>query len=292
MTLDFAVVDVETANENFASICAIGLAQFRRGVLVDERYTLVNPETYFSNTYIHGIDRSQVKHAPKLADGLSLLDGWLSEDYSRTVCHMPFDKTATSRAAEKVGMTWGHIEWHDSARAVKLGWPEYRHSGYGLKKITKVLGIEFEHHNALADAKAAGAVLLEASKRIDESRASLWEQISQDKTTRARMLYLENVTEKPEANPEGEFFGQGICFTGTLPNMTRKEASTIAAALGFDIQGSVTAKCNVLVTGEIDESKLAEGANKSSKWIRAEKRIGQGEDVRIIGPSDFEALLS
>lgn len=292
MTLDFAVVDVETANENFASICSIGVARFRGGVLVDEYYTLVNPETYFSNTYIHGIARAHVRDAPKLAEGLALLDSWLADDHARTVCHMPFDKTATTRAAEKVGIDWGHIEWHDSARAVKLGWPEYRHGGYGLKKITKVLGIEFEHHNALADAKAAGAVLLEAAKRIDESHASLWEQISQGKATRARMLYLEKVTEKPEANPEGEFFGQGICFTGTLLNMTRKEASAFAAALGFDIQGSVNAKCNVLVTGEIDESKLAEGASKSSKWTKAETRIAKGEDVRIMGPSDFEALFS
>lgn len=292
MTLDFAVVDVETANENFASICSIGVARFRAGVLIDEHYTLVNPDTYFSNTYIHGITCSHVRGAPNLAQGLSLLDSWLSKDHARTVCHMPFDKTATTRAAENVGMYWGHIEWHDSARAVKIGWPEYRHSGYGLKKITKVLGIEFEHHNALADAKAAGAVLLEAAKWIDESHASLWEQISQDKATRARMLYLESVTEKPEANPEGEFFGQGICFTGTLPNMTRKEASAFAAALGFDIQGSVNTKCNVLVTGEIDESKLAEGASKSSKWARAEMRIAKGEDLRIMGPSDFEALSS
>lgn len=292
MTLDFAVVDVETANENFASICSIGVAKFRAGELVDEHYTLVNPQTHFSNSYIHGIDPSHVKDAPKLAEGLAMLSDWLCDDHARTVCHMPFDKTATTRAADKVGMDWNHIEWHDSARAVKLGWPEYRHSGYGLKKITKILGIEFEHHNALADAKAAGAVLLEAAKRIDESKASLWEQISQDKATRARALYLENVAEKPEANPEGEFFGQGICFTGTLPNMSRKEASAFAAALGFDIQGSVNAKCNMLVTGEIDESKLAEGATKSSKWVKAEMRISKGEDLRIMGPGDFEALFT
>jgi DNA polymerase III subunit epsilon len=291
MTLDFAVVDVETANENFASICSIGVARFRQGALFEEHYTLVNPETYFSNTYIHGIDQTAVKNAPKLAEGLTLLDGWLSQDYKRTVCHMPFDKTATTKAAALVGRNWDHIDWHDSARAVKLAWPEYRKSGYGLKKIADVLGFQFDHHNALADAKAAGHVLLEAARRIDETNVSLWQQISQDSAMRARMLYLEQVTEKPEANPEGEFFGQGICFTGTLPNMDRKEASAFAAALGFDIQDSVNSKCNILVAGEFDESRFALGANKTSKWIKAEARIARGEDVRIMGPRDFEALF-
>ncbi|AKI03194.1 DNA polymerase III epsilon subunit-like 3'-5' exonuclease [Hoeflea sp. IMCC20628] len=292
MNLNFAVVDVETANENFSSICSIGVAKFRAGKLVDEHYTLVNPETYFSNTYIHGIDISHVEDAPKLAEGLTMLSAWLSDDYARTVCHMPFDKTATTRAADKVSMNWDHINWHDSARAVKLAWPEYRQSGYGLKKIAKVLGIEFEHHNALADAKAAGEVLLAAAKIIDESKASLWEQISQDKATRARLNYLKNVTDKPIANPEGEFFGQGVCFTGTLPNMTRKEASAFAAAFGFDIQGSVNSKCNILVIGAIDESKLSEGATKTGKWAKAEARIEKGEELRIMSPKDFEALFA
>ncbi len=291
MTLDFAVVDVETANENFASICSIGVAKFRDGELVGGEYTLVNPETYFANTFIHGIEQSQVQNAPKLRQGLEVLNKWLSEDFNRTVCHMPFDKTATTRAAEKVGLEWAHIEWHDSARAVKLGWPEYRQSGYGLGKISKVLGIEFEHHNALADAKAAGFVLVEAAKRIDITRATLWEQISQDKVTRGRMAYLEIKKDKPSANPDGPFYGQGICFTGSMPSMTRKEASQVAAALGFDVLGSVTGKCNILVTGELDDSRLARGESKSSKWRKAEALIARGGEIRIMGPSDFEALL-
>ena len=72
--------------------------------------------------------------------------------------------------------------------------------------------------------------------------------------------------------------------------MTRKEASGIAAALSFEVLGGVSGKCNILVTGELDESKLVEGESKSSKWRKAEIMIAKGGEVRIMGPSDFEVL--
>ncbi len=33
--MNFVVIDVETANPNFASICQIGIGEFRDGVLYD-----------------------------------------------------------------------------------------------------------------------------------------------------------------------------------------------------------------------------------------------------------------
>jgi DNA polymerase-3 subunit epsilon len=291
MSLDFAVVDVETANEKFESICSIGVAKFRSGQLEQEFYTLVNPETYFSNTYIHGIKESDVAKAPKLREGLDLMDKWLSEDHKRVVCHMPFDRTATTRAAMIAGISLDHFEWHDSARAVRLGWQEYSKSGYGLKKISDKLGINFEHHNALADAKAAGLVLIEAAKRIDQNIASLWDQISLDAARRVRIKFQQSASLKLEANPDGEFFGQGICFTGTLPNMTRNEAKSFAAALGFTTLDSVNSDCNILVVAEIDNSRLALGATKTGKWLKAEKMISEGKELRIISPTDFVAML-
>ena len=58
--MNFVAVDVETANSSRASICSIGVASFSDGKLVDEFYTLLNPQTDF---YSHNIQRKKLnKH--------------------------------------------------------------------------------------------------------------------------------------------------------------------------------------------------------------------------------------
>ncbi len=60
--MDFVTIDVETANANISSICQIGMARFRNGVLADEWVSLIDPEDYFEgiNISIHGIDSAAV----------------------------------------------------------------------------------------------------------------------------------------------------------------------------------------------------------------------------------------
>ena len=41
---NFVAVDVETANENPSSICAIGAVKVIDGIVTDSRYSLICPE--------------------------------------------------------------------------------------------------------------------------------------------------------------------------------------------------------------------------------------------------------
>lgn len=45
---DFIAIDVETANEQPSSVCAIGAVKVRDGIVCDSRYTLVCPEPNWS----------------------------------------------------------------------------------------------------------------------------------------------------------------------------------------------------------------------------------------------------
>ena len=53
--MEFVAIDVETANADMASICQIGLAKYKDGVLLKEWTSLINPEDYFDfiNIGIH-----------------------------------------------------------------------------------------------------------------------------------------------------------------------------------------------------------------------------------------------
>ena len=65
---NFIAIDVETANNEPASICAIGAVKVEDGMIVDRFYSLVKPEPnwyirYFSES-VHGISRSDTDSAP------------------------------------------------------------------------------------------------------------------------------------------------------------------------------------------------------------------------------------
>ena len=78
--MEFVAIDVETANADMASICQIGIAQFRDGTLAEEWKTYVDPQDHFDimNVSIHGIDEDVVagSHAPSRRRPRRSAFGW------------------------------------------------------------------------------------------------------------------------------------------------------------------------------------------------------------------------
>jgi len=160
--VDFVAIDVETANADRASICQVGIVGFRDGrvVLCWSRY--VNPGERFErvNVGVHGITAETVKQAPTFPELVEeireLIEGRV------VVSHTSFDRVALLRATEKHGLPEFECRWLDSARVARKAWPRYARSGFGLANVAKDLGIEFRHHDAAEDARAAGEILLRA----------------------------------------------------------------------------------------------------------------------------------
>jgi DNA polymerase-3 subunit epsilon len=160
----FAAVDVETANSDCSSICQIGIVFFNRGTVTDEWVTYVNPETGFDpfNIGLHGIGPATVAGAC----AFPALYGRLSDFLAAKVVihHTHFDRSAFNRACAKYGLSPFNCRWLDSARIARRAWPRFARQGYALKNICSFLGYDFQHHDALADAKAAGMVAAAAFK--------------------------------------------------------------------------------------------------------------------------------
>ena len=163
--MDFVALDVETANNDVASICQIGLAGFEGGVLVREWVSLVNPEEEFSpfNVNLHGISEATVAQAPVLPELAATLRDWLAGRV--VVCHTLFDREALNRACAKYGRPPLNCRWLDSCQVARQAWAGLSTDGFWLKAVCRLIGYKFQHHDALADAKAAGAVLLAALNR-------------------------------------------------------------------------------------------------------------------------------
>lgn len=160
--MDFVVIDVETANSDMSSICQVGIASFRDGVLADSWVSLVNPQDYFSaaNVSIHGIDNYQVKDAPTWEEVFPAIASRLREKI--VVSHTHFDRVALERACSRSNLEACPCTWLDSARVVRIAWPEFSRSGYGLPNMAAHFGITYQAHDALEDARCAGMLLLRA----------------------------------------------------------------------------------------------------------------------------------
>jgi DNA polymerase III subunit epsilon len=297
---DFIALDFETANQDYWSICQIGMAYFKDNILVDQWQTLVNPQTHFSdiNTSIHGITEKAVVNSITLHDAYDLLDQKLHNQI--VAHHTHFDRSACCRCATHTNKDLINCSWVDTAMVARATWKEVERSGYGLVPLTTRLGLSFEnHHNAMSDAIAAGEILIKASqyeslpidvfvkrfsRTVDEKgkvQSSFINPNSNDKKLRD----LANT----DPNPDGVMFGEVVVFTGAL-SIPRLEAAEMAYKLGCNVDMGVTKNTTILVVGQQDLDLLA-GYSKSSKHRKAEELIKKGQLIRIMSENDFNGVF-
>lgn len=280
--MSFIAFDVETANEDLASICQIGLASYEGTSLTREWKSYVDPEDDFSgfNISIHGIDESMVAGAPTFAR----LWDWLNSALAgRVICsHTSFDRTSLKRACAKYHLAEPACIWLDTARVARRAWPQFAYGGYRLKDLAKFLSYSFAHHDALEDAKAAARVLLAAIEQTGLDLQCWLKRVEQP-------LDLTTGVIAREGKPDGALFAEVIVFTGAL-SLKRREAAELAAQAGCTVKDSVTEGTTLFVVGDQDIRRLA-GHEKSSKHRKAEGLILKGQQLRILCESDFKVLV-
>ena len=277
----FTSIDVETANADLSSICQIGVVQFEDERIVRRWNVLVNPHDYFDclNVSIHGIDEARVADAPSFPEVHERLHAYLTSGV--ITCHTSFDRSAIQAAHDKHGIPVPEITWLDTARVVRRAWPDRARAGFGLGPVAQMLGIEFQHHDAEEDARAAGEILLRAIKQTGLS--------VQDWLRRIEQPIVAQDKGQREANREGPLFGEIAVFTGFLSRL-RKEAADRAAKAGCRVDLNVTNGTTLLVVGDQDVARLG-GNEKSRKHRNAEARMAEGQAIRILTETDFERLL-
>ena len=281
--MDFVALELETANARFSSICSIGAVRFEHGNPIAEFRELIDPRAEFSaiNTAIHGIRESDVQGAPTFGEVFPSLIQFANDLV--VVHHTHFDRTAVAQACEEHDLAWPEWDWVDSAKITRRAWPHLAQRGYGLANVCEMLGYEFDHHNALADARACGEVVLAASQEIPGVNLA-------ELSMRPIGPTEQQLAALTESSPDGPLFGETIVFTGAL-SIPRREASVLAAQMGCQIGKSVTKTTSLLVVGDVDVAMLA-GHQKSSKQRRAEELIAAGQEIRMLAESDFLAFVA
>ncbi|WP_354115154.1 exonuclease domain-containing protein [Bradyrhizobium sp. LA7.1] len=250
---DFIALDVETANSDFSSICSIGLVHFRGGELFKSLTILVDPEDDFSsaNIAIHGIRPEDVAGKPTMATVFPVIGNALRD--TAVVHHSPFDRTALARAATKYGADGLPCFWLDSVQVARRAWAGYgSNGGYGLKNLAASFGIEFKHHDAAEDARAAGLIVTRAIADTKISLQSWIDDIGYESRSEGGPRPINRKVDwkrhAQDGNPDGTLFGETIVFTGAL-SIARDQAAQMASAAGCRVADSVSKKVTILVVG-------------------------------------------
>ena len=153
--------------------------------------------------------------------------------------------------------------------------------GHGLANLKRTLNLEFRHHDAGEDARAAAMVVLHAEAHLRLPFEDLIKPTPKKQFSAAITM---------DGDPTGALAGSIVVFTGAL-GMSRSEAASLAAQAGMTVKAGVTKKTTHLVVGDQDLTVLA-GHAKSSKHRKAEEMQSGGHPIRIIGESDFKTLVA
>jgi len=271
---DFVVVDVETACSRVSSICQIGIVGFRGGREAFSYETLVDPrdDFYSFNTRIHGISAEHVIGKPDFGAIHSIIDGHLSG--RTTVAHSYFDKGALAAACRVHSRPTIETSWLDSVRVAKCAWPEL--ASHRLNVLSRHLGIEHRHHDALSDARAAGWVVVKA---IDHTGIPLSEWLAPPARSKAPPA--------PRAAREGPLKGQKVFILGEARDGLL--AHRIAALGGRVVSGVGQTTTLVALAGD---NPRRYDLRFNSQLRKAQKLRTAGLSIRIAEQGEIDELLA
>lgn len=152
MLSDYIVLDLETPNRFADSMCSIGIVVVKDNVVVDEIYTLINPEAEFDsfNISFTGIGPEDVIDAPTFPEFFDryrhLLTGNVIVGQNIT-----FDLSVISKALTRYNLPIPPFRYYCTLRSLKRNFNLPDNSlGY---VVTNVLDTTYNAHHAMDDAR-------------------------------------------------------------------------------------------------------------------------------------------
>lgn len=136
-------------------------------------------------------------------------------------------------------------------------------TGLGIRNVgkqsAKLLAANYESMSELM--KASASELMELPDFGEVAASDITEFFSSGKNRemfeRLEALGVNMKSRSAQAKKDERFAGRSFVLTGTLPSMTREEATAIIESFGGKVSGSVSKKSSYVLAGEEAGSKLA-----------------------------------
>lgn len=160
MAQRYIAFDVETPNFANDRMSAIGVSVVEGGAIVQEFYTLVDPEARFDrfNMALTGITPEDVAGAPTFPELWRELEPLMSGGLL-AAHNAPFDLSVLSKCLRGYGISWRpqvpYVCTCQMGRRLLPGLPDHR-----LDTLCRYLDVPLDHHRAGSDSRACGELLL------------------------------------------------------------------------------------------------------------------------------------
>ncbi|SPS03481.1 3'-5' exonuclease [Latilactobacillus sakei] len=165
--MNFVAMDFETANGQRDSACSIALVVVRNDQIVDQFYTPIKPETYFSsrNSQIHGIYEEDVAQAPKFDQVWPHIAPFFTPQKLVVAHNATFDIGVLRSTLQHYDIPEPHYLALDTLTTSRRLYPQFEN--HKLNTLCTNLEIPLEnHHNALADSIACAKILIKEAQEF------------------------------------------------------------------------------------------------------------------------------
>lgn len=150
---NYIILDLENPNTRGNSICAIAITVVRDNKIIEEKYTVINPEDRFDaiNSQITGIYPNQVLDAPTLKEYWTEIKELLENNV--IIGHnITYDLSVLSKSLSRYDIPVPEFRY---CCTLALSRKYIQSDSYHLENLCNVLGFIYKSHIASEDVKAA-----------------------------------------------------------------------------------------------------------------------------------------
>lgn len=293
--MDFISIDFETANSYRGSACALGVVEYQNNQKVREWKWLIKPrDLRFDdfNSQLHGITQDDVINEPEFDviynnELKEILDGKLAISH-----YASFDLSVLRLLTEDYNLEPPNLEclctYEYSKRALK------QLSSYSLYSLASSLDVNYNMSDTLSSATACANAFIKINNINDViSKEDIFNKMFlKSYIVNSSGFHGKNLLVQGSAveNPESPFYQKEVVFTGKIEAMSRSEALQVVKNIGGIPGKGVTLNTNFLVVGGYDSIRYGFD-HKSTKILKAEKYIQNGQEIELLNEEDFMRMI-
>jgi len=164
--MNFVAIDFETANSSRSSVCSLAAVTVENGKIVRSAYSLIRPPVMkfdYRNIQIHGINPEDVMNKPTFNQLWARICPHLENKI--VIAHnAAFDISVLRCILQEYSIPLPKFKHACTVQIAKKTWPGGEN--YKLDTLAKKFQIDFEHHNALHDARACAQIAILAGQEL------------------------------------------------------------------------------------------------------------------------------
>lgn len=176
---DFVVIDFETANKKFDSVCQMGLVKVENNSIVERKSFLIRPPyKKIANSNIHGITFDDVKDAPDFAELWTEIKKYI-ENQIVAAYNLFFDWGCLVATLQHYDIELPEFKAFDILVNARNYFNSYDSDFPSLKScslvnVADILGFQHKAHDALSDSEVAAEIQIYLSKKFPNMEITLY----------------------------------------------------------------------------------------------------------------------